>query len=93
MEIYAIFDSKAEAYLRPFFCPNNAVAIRSFSAAAQQEGSDFNKHAADYTLFHIGSFDEYHATLKDHTNTPLGTAIEYLANTAQVDQLHLVEEN
>jgi len=78
MNIYAVYDSKAEAYLKPFFCQNNAVAIRSFAGAAQQEGTDFHRYAGDYTLFQIGQYDEQSGTLHDDVNINLGCAIQYL---------------
>lgn len=58
MKIYSIYDSKAEAYLQPLFANTNGVAIRIFSEAVSDENHAFNKYAADYTLFEIGTFDE-----------------------------------
>lgn len=59
MKIFAVYDSKAEAYLQPFFARTDGVALRMFGQAAQDEQHDFSKHAADYTLFCLGEFDEY----------------------------------
>lgn len=56
--IYSVFDSKAKAFLQPFFTTNHAVASRQFAAAVQQEGHEFNRFAEDYSLFHLGSYDE-----------------------------------
>jgi len=84
MKIYAIYDSKAEAYLKPFFCTNNAVAIRSFTQAVNQEGSDFNLHAGDYTLFAIGGWDEQTGHINGNkVKTDLGTAIQYITSTGE----------
>ena len=57
MRIFAIYDSKAEAYLQPFFSPTKATAIRSFTQAANDEKTDFYRFAEDYTLFEIGEWD------------------------------------
>lgn len=58
MKVFAIYDSKACAYLLPFFSPNRAVAMRSFTRAVSDEQSDFHRFAGDYTLFELGEYDE-----------------------------------
>lgn len=63
MKVYAIFDSKACAYLVPFFCPNRAVAMRSFTRAVMDEESDFHRFAGDYTLFELGEWDQDHGQI------------------------------
>ncbi len=55
---YSIYDSKAVAYLPPFMCHSEGIAIRSFTEACNSEGHQFGKFPADYTLFHIGEFDD-----------------------------------
>ncbi len=64
MKIFSINDSKANAYLTPIFAPTIGVAIRMFQKAANQDGSDFNIYAADYTLFEIGEWNEETGRLK-----------------------------
>ncbi len=79
MKIYSVYDSKAEAYLTPFFEHNNATALRAFAEAANKTEHRFNKYAADYTLFAIGEWDETKGNIKpDNAKTSLGTALEYL---------------
>lgn len=56
--IYAVYDSKAEAFLQPFFVQARGVATRMFQTACQDAGHDFHKYAEDYTLFELGTFDE-----------------------------------
>lgn len=55
--IFSVYDSKANAFLQPFFCVNRAVALRSFMQAAQDERHDFHRFAADFALFEIGEWD------------------------------------
>ncbi len=55
---YTIWDSKADAYITPFFSVNDEVAIRSFSSACTDEGHDFYRHAEDYTLFRVATFNQ-----------------------------------
>lgn len=77
--LFTVFDSKANAYLPPFNSPTAGTAIRMFAQAANDQSHDFNKHAGDYTLFHIASYDDATATiepLKAHIN--LGLAINLI---------------
>jgi len=55
--IFTIFDSKANAYLQPFFSVNSDTARREFHKAINQDGQ-FNAYAEDYSLFLLGSFDQ-----------------------------------
>lgn len=66
MKIFSIRDSKAEAYLQPFFSPNIPTAMRALSAAAEDVNHEFNKHAADYSLFILAEFDELTGKITAH---------------------------
>ena len=57
-KIFSIYDTKAEAYLPPFFVHQEALALRAFSDAVNTEGHQFNMHPGDYTLFNIGAWDD-----------------------------------
>lgn len=79
IRVYSIFDSKAIAFLQPFFCVNNAVAIRNFTKAVQDERSDFHRFAPDYTLFCIGEWDQFTGEFKNlEAKEALGVAVQYL---------------
>lgn len=56
--VLSIHDSKADAFLPPFFATNEAVALRMFEAATHDSSTDFCRYAADYTLFQIGTFND-----------------------------------
>lgn len=58
ISMFAIYDDKAEAFIQPFFSPNQAVAKRQFSTAINTVDHAFNANAADYTLFELGEFDQ-----------------------------------
>ena len=64
MQIYSVFDTKAEAFITPFFAPTNAVAKRMFKEAAQDQNHQFHKNAEDYNLFVLGTFDENTGEIK-----------------------------
>lgn len=80
MKIFTIYDCKAEAHLPPFYCPAAGTAIRSFGEAADDPSHAFCKHAADYTLFQIGVFDDSNASIEMYeAKISLGTALEHQA--------------
>lgn len=88
-KIFAVYDEKAAAYLPPFFAHQTAMAERSFTAAAMQEGHNFNTWAHDYTLFELGTWDDDGAGFNLYeAKKPLGTAAEYRARQTGVNILN-----
>lgn len=82
MKIFTVYDSKADAYMTPFFTMTAGLAVRSFQEASIQEGHQFNKHAADYTLYEIGDYNEQKGIITMHkAHIDLGTAKHFEAET------------
>lgn len=75
IKAFSVFDSKAESYIQPFFFPATGQAIRAFETAAQDENHEFYKHAADYTLFEIGTFNQGTGHLEHGIPINLGNAL------------------
>lgn len=75
--IYTIHDSKADAFLQPFFMRQDAEARRAFEQLVLEPGHRFNQTPEDYTLFKIGTWDEFAAKIES-------TPIESLINGKQV---------
>lgn len=65
--VFAIFDSKAIAYLPPFFLPQKGMAIRAFMDCCIKQGHNFNMHPEDYTLSLLGEFDDANGEFIQHT--------------------------
>ena len=79
MKCFAIYDSKAVAYLIPFFSKNEHTAIRDFAHAANDQSHAFHRNAADYTLFELGEYDEQDGLIMQHDAVkPLGTALQFI---------------
>jgi len=79
LNAYAIYDSKAEAYNQPFFRLKHGVSIREFSEVANDEKSNISKNPEDFTLFHIGSYDDSTGLLTPlSTPSSLGLALEFV---------------
>lgn len=79
-KVYAVYDSKSEAYMTPMFFRARGEAIRSFAAAAAEEKHDFCRFSADYNLFELGEFNDSDAGFKLHSSPiNLGSALELKA--------------
>lgn len=74
---FAVFDQKAEAFLRPFFAETKGLAIRSFRDAVNDPAHEMCRHAADYTLFHIGSFNQANGEFEVQRPVSLGNALTF----------------
>ena len=71
--IFTIYDSKANAYLTPFFLHKDGMALRVFTDCVNDTQHQFGKHPEDYTLFNIGSWDDEKA--KFLINNPIALAV------------------
>lgn len=54
--IFCVHDSKAGAHISPFFLPNEAMALRTFTDCVNSDSHQFGANPADYTLFSLGEF-------------------------------------
>ena len=78
VKVFGIYDSKAEAYLPPFFMKSKGEAIRAITAHVNDSQHNFCKYAEDFTLFELGSWDDSNCVF-DLLKTPysLGVLIEF----------------
>lgn len=73
-QCYAIFDAAAGAYLPPFHLPRDGMAIRAFADCVNSPNHQFNQHPKDYTLFHLGQFDDSTGVYENRANGPIPLA-------------------
>ncbi len=95
LQIFTVYDSKIEAYLVPFYFKNRGECLRTFTDTVNDPSHMFNRHPGDYTLFHIGQYNEDDASfsLLDH-HVNLGKAIEFIkedSNGATVSDVAFVQ--
>lgn len=57
-KVFAIRDTKAEAFMQPFFTPAAGIAIRMFTDLVNDGKSTAFKYPDDFVLFEIGQFDD-----------------------------------
>lgn len=78
MFIYCVYDSKAEAYMQPFFMQTKGQAIRGFDDVCNDASTQFYKHPADFTLFELGSFDDSNGHIETYlAPVAIGNALEF----------------
>lgn len=79
VNVYAIYDSKADAFLQPWFAATHALAFRNIERATKNPESPFVQFPADFTLFKIGEFNDEDGTLSaSKVNESLGNFIQFL---------------
>jgi hypothetical protein len=67
-KIVAVYDSTAQAYLKPIFVQSDGAAVRSFEDAVNDPSTEFSKHPDDYSIQSLGEFDDSNATFILHQN-------------------------
>lgn len=78
LKIFSVYDSKAQAFLPPFFLPNEEMAKRTFADCVNSPSHQFGINPADYTLFALGEFDDNAGTMESYPPSSLGLAVEYV---------------
>lgn len=60
IEICAMYDAAAQVFGRPFFVQATGMAVRSFGDEVRRAdaNNDLYKHPEDFSLYHLGSFDD-----------------------------------
>lgn len=68
--MFTIYDSAAKSYTIPFYAPTTEVAVRMFTVGVRKDGTPYNEHPSDFTLFHVGEFADEDAEIIK-TETPV----------------------
>ena len=60
LQVVAVKDRAADAFMRPFFVPTIGMAVRSFQDEVNRQSADnaMFAHPEDYDLYSLGQFDE-----------------------------------
>lgn len=73
-EVFSVYDSKAEVYSKPFLMKKPGEAMRLFVNVVNDPQTEMNKHPEDFTLFHLGTFDDEKGTF-ENKKTPTSMAV------------------
>nr|QJB19218.1 MAG: nonstructural protein [Microvirus sp.] len=89
LRVYAVMDRAVRAFNVPMTYRSDDEAARSFSEAVAQEGTQFNKYAADYSLFFLGLYDDNLGVFENASGGPAlllnGVNVGSKANLLVVD--------
>lgn len=79
--LFCVFDSAADRFTEPWPAPTVELALRRFRHTVNQEGNDIAMFPEDYTLFHIGEFDQETGLIEAFPSPrSLGVAITFKEN-------------
>lgn len=93
LKMFTVHDSKAEAFITPFFATTAAVAERNFQTGANTPEHPFHEHPGDYTLFEIGEFEIETGKIKvSKTMKNLGLAIVFQRPDLQAATARTMQE-
>ncbi|WNK15069.1 MAG: nonstructural protein [Microvirus sp.] len=80
-QIFTVYDSTAKAFHNPYYSANVPSGQRAFRTAVSDQTTLFYKSSEDFTLWHIGEFDDEKGIINAF-NAPinLGLATQYKDN-------------
>lgn len=89
LKMYVVHDSKADAFMQPFFLNEDEQAVRGFSDSVNNPESPFFNHASDYTLYRIGQYSEENGEVTAEDRRALVNGVDVKKNEVPVNQLVL----
>lgn len=90
MNLYSVYDAAMQLYMAPFAAHNNGHALRMFVDTVNNPESMFYKHPDDFTLDHIGTFDEKTGEIAG-SPVRIAKATDWVNASAHVKQLDIEE--
>lgn len=70
LHLFSIHDQALQAYMPPWTAPARGVAHRMFQDELQNAQGNMSKHPDDYTLYHIGEYDDTNALITQNPDGP-----------------------
>jgi hypothetical protein len=77
-QVFSVYDKAINAFVQPFYARTKGEAIRSFTEAANDEKHQFNRHSNDYSLMHLGEFDDNSGAFSTADPSRVISAVEVL---------------
>jgi hypothetical protein len=93
--MYSIYDSVAQAFRNPWYMHNDGEALRVFEQIVNDKSNKDNlvaQHPEQFTLFHIGEWDDKNATIESFTPKSIGLGVEYVDANPEFDKLDKIIE-
>lgn len=79
INVYCIYDSKVKVFEKPIYLRNHGEALRELEDAANDEKSKISMYPEDFSLMHLGTYDDEKGVFENRPNAPenLGLASAY----------------
>lgn len=61
--ICSVYDDAVSAFMTPFFVRTKGEAMRSFTEAVNNPKMEFMRHAKDYSLFCLGTWNDQNGSV------------------------------
>lgn len=90
LNIYSVYDRAVGTYGSPFAALAHGQAIRNFADLTNDQRSTISKHPGDFTLFHIGTFNDQLGQLVECKPEKMADAIN-LVQKPDPRQLQLLD--
>lgn len=58
LQIMAVYDAKARAYIPPYYCAHVDVGVRVFAECANMSDHQIGRNPEDFHLYHLGTWDD-----------------------------------
>lgn len=84
---YSVFDSKTLLFSKPFYALSEAQALRSFADLGRSEDTDPGRHPEDYSLFHVGVYDDQTGVMAGVLHKNLGPLVSFLGSPVRQSEL------
>jgi hypothetical protein len=78
LEIFTIYDVVSHVYNQPFYLINKGAAIRQFDNMCNDDETQISLNPADYTLYHLGSFDNTTCKIIQKDPVSLGNGVQFI---------------
>lgn len=88
LEMMAVYDSKARAFLPPFFVTHVDVGMRHIAHGVNKDEHPFNQNPTDYIVFHLGTFRDENAAFSIFTEPKNLGLVQQLQRQAQLGLVH-----
>ena len=91
LQLVAVFDRASGVYDGPIPVKQLAQAIRQFKDMARNEQSPIAKHPEDYTLMHVGTWNDSEGVVESKIPVKLMNGGEALAESTPAPKLESVD--
>lgn len=80
MKVFSIHDTKAEAFMQPFYAQNVAMAGRMIDQASSDPNSALGKYPTEFQLYIVAEWDEKRGEITPTPHKNLGFVSDFMTN-------------